>query len=811
MRIIIFLFICLLISLQPAVAAYPEELLAPSVPGGAFLTGEVLAFSNTARAAYTYEVLRQPGGEQVFSGSLGAEESLTLGALPKGYYILRARTAPESEPIDIRFAVLADPAGSPVTADSFFALDAPLSVLVHHRHAEKAVEIARRSGVKFIRERNPIWHRVEPKRDEIDYGIFARHLALFAAADIRVLSMYHTSPAWSRPLRPDKKMPDDLFALYAYSKRISSAFGDICPAFEFWNEMDFGGVDSAWDYAACLKAASLGYKAGRPGAKVLNGGFAIEAGDLTYHHVLMENGIGNYLDVLSLHSYGGIAGYPGFLRKATEFLGKYRCGHIPVWYTETGSRAEGKGQLEHDGKLKEHTLPQELLVAEFLVKQMIAAQFCGAERDFFFSLYPCNEEGGAKVWGLTRRDTLEVKAGYVAFAALNRELGAAQLLGRAAGLPAGTTGFLYRHPDRTHTLVVWRESAIDHRRHEEGLQLGKDQTVAVSFPVAGTASAIDVFSTPVELKSSGGQVSFDLGRMPVYLRGAAPRQTEPPRAVRTEKTGTGAAQSDKTIVFQAVFSSAIEIVAEEGPWKSKPCQLARFTAAHGQLSLFVYNFSNEAKTGTFTVAGADASGVPEQEFHLEPMSKKEFRLRLAPVEAGGRIIIQGRFGGRETTSLIIPFEVEGAKAEGRKMPLDRDGAWRLLSSGKATVQKLAGEDGLEFRTGFTSQVKDRWSYPEYSLLPAEALKEGDEISFELALDSPPEDLKFMQLLALFHEGGRQDFKIPLPAQTGQYTLVRISLKGFHRADKVRAIAVGGNLKSGEVFSYRIRNLMIVRK
>lgn len=613
------LFLLILASFT-AVAAEPEELLLPAAPGGAFLEGEELQFDSRLAEDCRWELFSLPDFRKLKTGMARHDSPLRLDSLPHGYYLLKIPAG------DLRFAVLPDPAKSTTPADSFFALDAALSVLVREQDAEKAVELARRSGVKCIRDRTPNWAKTEKEQGKIDFGAFYRHAKLFAEKGIQILSMYHSVPAWSHTIRPNKRMPDDLMALYNYSRQLSSHFRGIFPAFEFWNESDYGGVDSVWDYAACLKAASLGYRAGNPDAVILNGGFAIEAGDLPYHHVLMKNGAGYYFDVLALHSYGGISGYPLFLKKAFQFLREYDCGGKPVWYTETGCRAEGKAEAPFQNHIREHTPEQELLIAEFLVKQMISAQYCGAKRNFYFSLYPCNEEGGAKAWGLFRNRTLEVKAGFVAFATLISELGDAVLEGALKKAPPGMIGYAYRQPDGSRTLVVWRLSENDRRLHEEGLRFSDD--AGVSFVPAGETeklSAVNLFGTPLPK----GQIQ--VGRMPVYIRNASEQEVIPP--VRQVGTSHPRQEVDPTIVFQLFLPEEVGIVNEEGPWKSKPRQRADFKDEPCHAKLRIYNFDHQKKKGNINISGAEYACDASEEFELDPMSQREFDLQIHPVGA----------------------------------------------------------------------------------------------------------------------------------------------------------------------------------
>lgn len=86
---------------------------------------------------------------------------------------------------------------------------------------------------------------------------------------------------------------------------------------EFWNEPDIGfAPEGAWDYAAALKSAYLGFKAGDPELTVAPGGYA-RTPLLNYNHVVLLNGAGRlcgYLQYAYLRRHPGLpgraAGYP---------------------------------------------------------------------------------------------------------------------------------------------------------------------------------------------------------------------------------------------------------------------------------------------------------------------------------------------------------------------------------------------------------------------------------------------------------------------------------------------------------------------
>ena len=779
-------------------AALPEEVIRASAPGGLFLENEKIVFTNSGKTAFDFDVIAFPDENKCASGVIQPGEKLTLTQLPRGYYCLQDK---KNADFSVRFAVVADPGKKPNNPDGFFALDAALSSLIPEKNEVTAIEIARRSGTRFIRERGPRFGRVEKEKDVIDYSAPLRRVSRFNNAGIKVLNMYHSAPAWSKADRPGNQIPDDLFALYNYSLRTAAKFKDRCPAYEFWNETDYKSPESAWDFVSALKAASLGYKAGDGKALMLNGGFAINPGEQKYHHVIMENGMAEYLDVLSVHCYGGISQYNGIMKRNYEFLDKHNANHLKIWYTETGCRAEGKGKVvfRDSKRMKEHSFNQEMLVSEFLVKQMTTTQFYGADRNFYFSLYPCNEENGAKVWGLTRLDTLQVKAGLVAFSTLINRFSWAKQLGKITGLPEKTSGFLYKQQDGSYTALVWTISQNDTRLHEENIAYDKDK-IPFTLPGSRILAANSIFGTPLEVKNN----TIQLGRLPVYLTIDKPLTVV--TAENRKKAVRAVAKKDKTIVYQAIFAPGLEVGQEDGPWKSRPSQIARFTADRAKIKLYVYNFSNKEKRGFIQLIGCRAAGFPDKEFTLEPMSKKLFLVELAPQTKQGKITVSGKFNGLPTTKLVIPFAA--GKISDAPMSIllpDTPEGWNRMASGSCSISADRANWALQVKTVFGEKTKDKWCYP--FIRPNVSDHKNGKLTFEIAIDSDFKDLTARTLIT-YGNDAKQDALLVLPQQQGVFKRQTITLSRKPGTEKIVRIAIGANSKAKEL-QYRIRDIKII--
>ena len=352
-RSILTFFCCL--TAVAAVSAAPEPDAASAVsaaaPGTVFVQGEALKFrlSSSAVSAGGW-VLRNWKDELLRRGDWpqGEERELVLDALPNGYYKLELPGLAGFR----SFAVVSDPAGRAPEGELYFAMDSAQSWLARpdagnprqpENPYEVVSEVARRAGLQMVRERLN-WAEVEAVPGRYDWLQYGTNAKLLSERGVKVLGMYHHAPEWVR--RKDGKLPVDLFGTYRFAKKAAETFRGQMTAWEFWNEQDIGfAVEAAWDYAAALKAAYLGFKAADPELPVAIGGYAITP-ILPYADVVMKNGAGEYFDIFSVHTYRPISEFPAALRSIRSHLERFGAADRPIWFTENGSNMEGAGRAD---------------------------------------------------------------------------------------------------------------------------------------------------------------------------------------------------------------------------------------------------------------------------------------------------------------------------------------------------------------------------------------------------------------------------------------------------------------------------------
>lgn len=201
------------------------------------------------------------------------------------------------------------------------------------------------------------WRSLEPTEGMLDKNELSRLGSFLAMANSRGLSplvMLWQTPRWvtgSADPRVPVTSAEGLAALTSLASRLAVRFASTVDAWEVWNEPnddDFmRGTDPAI-YAAMLKAAHAGFKAGDPASVVVFGGVSM-VDDVWVRAALQAGAAGSY-DVMGVHPYQAMADEPP---EAPDEGNLWRLAHLPallqamhdvgdgdkpVWFTEFGWR-----------------------------------------------------------------------------------------------------------------------------------------------------------------------------------------------------------------------------------------------------------------------------------------------------------------------------------------------------------------------------------------------------------------------------------------------------------------------------------------
>ena len=773
-----------------------EKCLTACAPGTVFLAGEELMFSLSPQAPGEGQwILRDWKDEKLREGNFSGRD-FRLPPLENGYYKLEVSGVPGSR----SFAVVPDPAKREEDPGMFFALDSAQSWLAapekknpfRPSNAYAVVsEVARRSGVRMVRERLR-WSDVEPEPGCFDWKQYRLNADLLAERGIRISGVYHDAPRWAKSNTP--RLPSDLLANYRFARKLAREFRGAMTVWEFWNEPDIGfAPEGAWDYAAALKSAYLGFKAGDPDVTVAPGGYA-RTPLMNYSHVVLLNGAGWYADLFNMHTYAVIRDFPAVVGDVRALLSRHGLGHLPIWFTENGSNMEGAAQEESGiPGIRRHSPAQELLVAEYLAKMMITMQFLGVGRDFFFVLPPYNERAGRKDWGMMRHD-YTVKPGYAAFATLVDQLGNARPEGEAA-LGEGIRGFLYRRRDGGRILVYWSISELDTKEQRPNLDTRDLLPRRFSIPGRGRIRGVNHFGTPFE--ADGREMTAI--RFPAFVECPETLPVDRPFAV-PEAAKRPEPDFDRTVVFRTELSEDFSLwVGKDG---------VDITGETVSFRLQAWNFSDREKCGRITVAGGRARGIPDSVV-LPPFGKAEFDVAFSPdldTDFSGELRVSGTFDGLGSSPLVIPLRNLKAGMELSRelaMPQLVDPAnWRLNSSGALKASYEEADDALCFSTEFPKGV-DCWSYPEYTLqLPQESLAGGRIIAFEVKC-SDPAGVRQMVLMLVLKNKKTIQLKVNVPGS--RWEEIRVSLPDGVDGGGIEKIRFGVNSRR-ERIDYSIRRV-----
>lgn len=743
-----------------------------------FRRGEPLSFT-LASPLDAYEItVRDDTGRVVYSGK-GSGDAFNLPPQLCGYYRITLRCADAEIVGDRTFGVLEPRQDRRVELDqpSPFGVD----MAVYNRlelngdpmgGVKLLADVCDKLGVGFVRNR-VVWELAEnDKSGEIlrGTGEVARMLRRRA---IQSTVTFHDAPKRAKRM-PDQVLPSDLLAVYEFCRLLSSSIPEVT-SWEFWNEQD---MLNGREFASAQKAAYLGFKAGNPKTLVTPGSFFVTPFTQNVENTF-RNQIGDYFDVFNYHVYLTLPEYARTQTSVRDLLTRYGLTAKPVWVTESGTFADADSEIANANisETTEQSPRQELLWAEFVPKAHILNQAGGAVRSFTFCLRRIQES--KRQWGLLRPDW-SAKPAAVTLAVLNHELGDATYLGELAA-PSGCRMFLYRQPDGSQSIAMWRTATLD-RSQEKFLpksQVGEIIREPLTLPANGDfsqAKIINAFGAPVAAEIRDGKLCFEATNFVTYLhqlRGfeAVPKIPQPSDVALAPAIG------DKTVVLEAEPS-----------------------AEAGKLKLTVYNLSDQAKTGIIDASGS-VTGLPAR-ITLTPMSKMTYELTAAR-EAAREIVFTPQFEGKTCSVLSITRQELGMFDEvAAPLFMTRD-AWSENSSGKMTVALDPAQSTLVVNTVFAPGV-DRWSYPVFEVAKAGIdLANAYGIAFEMKEDAPAEAVERTKTYLCWIDGKRY----PIAPSFGQWTECKLFFADH--PETIKKISFGLNPRYDNL-TFRLRNFRILR-
>ena len=726
-----------------------------------------------------------------------------FGKLSVGYYRLLGGGASAT------FAVVPDPRKRIRIADSFVAVDAALSWCWRPSEIDcpwyggqsyrLGQDLLERCGVAHVRERMS-WSEVEPTRGSRCWGRYLKNAHGLRARGMRVSGMFHDAPKWAQRIR---KLPGDLVALRDYCAATVRTFGDCMEDWEFWNEPDIGfAPEGAWDFAACQKAAFLGFRQGDPTMVVAPGAVCRNRrGD--YDELLYDNGLAYYSDVFNFHTYAPLAEYSAFHVDLRAFMKGKGIEGRAVWVTECGTQQEGHSVNDgaHKGQ-KAASWEQELVWAEFLPKSQICQLFQGVSRTYTFVMAAYNEADGAKDWGLMRRDGT-VKPAYNALSTLAYEVGSAKLEGSLTFAAGRVQGFLFRQPDGSRTLAFWTLSPLD----ETGKTIVGIPPLETPFTLRATGAyrLTDLCGQTAEVRASAGRLALTASRYPAYLSGLHDELFVTQQPFPCGRVGAlpPSADMDLSVVLR------IDPDAEDFALGAGKSQL-EMRRSEGRVRVTVWNLSDTSKRGSVEAVDRLLTGLPD-EMEVPANSCAVFDANVSITNVEARLCLIGHFNGRRSTPLVARlFNEVLFRSQCRESTLDvlKSARWSRNTSASKYAQAYDDKErAFRFEAAW-EKPGDRWFYPVYRLSDDESSAGAAMLEFEVKIAQDKVENDVGTAVAMFGETGDSAIFCPYRAPHGEWEVRRVEIPARIRQKGFRWFRLGCNPK-GTRLTFWVRNVKLL--
>ena len=808
---------------------YPGGPLQSEAFGNVFTTADKPEFTLTKKAAGNFSPcsfqVKDFFGKLILSGKWDGGSPLKFDSLGMGYYTVELSR--EGNVLDrVAFSVVSDPETRSGN-NGFFCIDTAHSWIGRTPPVDgkdsfrEAARLARLMGAASSRDRLG-WAEVAPAPEEIDWKQYILCPQYMREEGVEVLGMFHDAPEYVK--KTTRSVPDDLFELYRFCNRLGTDFSGSVQAWEFWNEQNatWFNWDAVWEMATAHKVAYLALKKANPELTVLPGGLTewiVPAPE--YFDFLMANGLYDYFDAMAFHLYGPLNSYSHFVDDLNAVYAKYGRKPKPLWITESGTHAEGSALEEplypRDGKYdfpiqaaalgnREHSVGQEQVWAEFIVKSAVRMQMLGIARNYPFVFLPFNEQGGGKAWGYFRWD-YSVKPVFQANANLIEQIGSAELLGELQ-MPGAIKACLYQQKDGRETIVFWNaKGAVD--EHPDSFRYTAESLAEyvrytgetpVEFPVAdGDYQLVDLMGRSEIVHAEAGKLKVTGSKFPAYINGLSGLKADRPAA----SPGTGEpSQIDETIVLKLNV-----------PDRSKICnERFLFLQRGDQFTVEVYNFSDRPRRGKLRSGSSIRLDFSEKELTIPAMGRTVLSMTCRDIVNPTRniaLVIAGEFDGREISPLAAPVIPIDFMERFYRVETISPARFSEASSGKVTKSEKKGV--VRFDVDF-SGVDDAWLYPVIELSKTEGAGKLSAISFDIRAEQR-EGSGYLYAFVIPGDEAGGDWKLEYAAPTETWRKVFLQVDrsvpehARLRLDKIRRIAIGLNPKAKKQ-TVEIRNLRL---
>jgi serine/threonine-protein kinase ATR len=312
-------------------------------------------------------------------------------------------------------------------------------------------------------------------------------------------------------------------ALFVYGEAFARTFGpsstDLVEAAEIGNE------PAEYDettYREVFQNLAQGLRAGDPKLKIVTAAVMAEAPDKYSKNLQLLKDLAPLFDVISVHSYSLIEGWPTWRRVHPEHpdipylttirkVLAWRNQHAPdkeVWVTEFGYDASSQAPPP-DGPMAQWVGASETEQAQWIVRSFLLFSALGLDRAYVYFYNDEDVPGFHSASGLTRN--FAPKPAYWAMRHLYRTLGSSRFHRVVSEKPGDLFIYEFHDPLQPETViwVAWSPTGSQHSA-KRTLEIPGRVTNAERMSLTDAAE-------PVEFTASAGRITVEISESPLYL------------------------------------------------------------------------------------------------------------------------------------------------------------------------------------------------------------------------------------------------------------------------------------------------------
>ena len=356
------------------------------------------------------------------------------------------------------------------------------------------------SGVEYFRI-DMSWDKVEKTAGNYEFPeYFARMFASAQKYNMKPLVIVTYKNGLYGDVNNNNFFADSnaVTAYAAFAAKIVETYADYIDAIEIYNEPNYLNVTAA-QYANMLRESYTAIKNVKDSVKVVGG--VTSKADSEYIGDILDNGAGNYMDVVSVHPYV----YDNILNNKPEkivndivtvrnTLTSKSC-NKPIWITEinwpTNDSLYGYTETEQ---------------SEYLTRAMLALQGENSVEKIFVYTAADNDTGNEdteKVFGIFKSaNYTTANAAKLSYVALSQFASATYGKKADGAVTVGSNIKAYKYSNDANTITaVWSTGS----------------KVTVNWNVSDSVKIYDIYGNLMYVSANNGTAQITVGSAPVYI------------------------------------------------------------------------------------------------------------------------------------------------------------------------------------------------------------------------------------------------------------------------------------------------------